>query len=223
MPCPAGGRLTIATEIANFTEAQCLAHPRRRPGRFVRLSVRDTGTGIDDATMAHIFEPFFTTKAVGHGTGLGLATVYGIVSQHQGWVEVESVLNRGTDFCIYFPASTQVAPNPGQEPTPDRVQGGTETILFVEDEGSVRRAGVQYLRLLGYRVLDAIDGVSALALWEKHRDQIELLITDVVMPKGVGGISLANQLKADKPGIPVIISSGYSAELDHRSATNGLG
>ncbi|MBL9139478.1 MAG: MASE1 domain-containing protein [Verrucomicrobiales bacterium] len=220
---PEGGRLTIATEVVTVGEAECLANPRRRPGRFVCLSVRDTGTGIDDATMAHIFEPFFTTKAVGHGTGLGLATVYGIVSQHQGWVEVESAINHGTYFRIYFPASTLPLQEPEAPVGLESVRGGNETILFVEDEGSVRRAGVQYLRLLGYRVFDAVDGISALEMWGKHSEHMDLLITDVVMPKGLGGLSLAKQLKADKPGILVIVTSGYSAELDQRTATEGSG
>jgi CheY-like chemotaxis protein len=163
--------------------------------------------------MRHIFEPFFTTKDVGKGTGLGLATAYGIVKQHSGWIEVSSEVGRGSSFRIYLPASqNQDSPNP-PEPAKSAATGlgGGETLLVVEDEKPLREMIVKMLGAAGYRVHAAASGVFARKVWRQHRDEIDLLLTDIVMPGGVSGIELARALTAEKPALCVIFASGYSA------------
>ena len=210
---PKGGCLTLSTSVIEFNAAQAALNADRRPGRFVCLSVADTGTGMDEVTLKRLFEPFFTTKEVGKGTGLGLATVYGIAKQHQGWVEVESVLGQGSKFHVFLPASSEavVEAVPGSCAKP--ICRGSETILLVEDEADVRTTVASFLRHYGYRVLDASNGPEALALWEKHRTEIDLLFTDMIMPEGLTGLDLAAQLRKEKPELKVVLSSGYSAEL----------
>ncbi len=209
---PDGGRITITTGAVELDEKAAQARPNARPGRFIALSVADTGCGMDPATLARIFEPFFTTKEPGKGTGLGLATVHGIVAQHQGWVEVESQVGQGTVFRVFLPASSAALTRPGEAREIPAV-GGDETLLLVEDDLSVRRGVARGLRMLGYAVLDAADGPQALALWQEHSDRIALLLTDMVMPGGMSGLDLAERLRAQKPGLKVVISSGYNAEL----------
>jgi CheY-like chemotaxis protein len=175
----------------------------------VCLAVTDTGCGMEEATLKRIFEPFFTTKGVGQGTGLGLATAHGIVSQHKGWIEVASTLGRGTTFRVFLPAAR--CPAPG---LPDAVEqpvarGGRETILVVEDAPSVRRILAQRLRLVGYRVWEAANGLEALQQWQEHEAQIDLLFTDMVMPEGLNGLELARRMRQGKPALKVIISTGY--------------
>ena len=217
MPCPGVVRFAISTDAVELNAEACGSHASRRPGHFVRLSVSDTGCGMDEATLKRIFEPFFTTKEVGKGTGLGLATVYGIVNQHRGWLEVQSKVNAGSTFFVFLPALAN-APREGAAPeTPLGIGvGGHETILLVEDELSVRRSLCQCLRVFGYRVLEAGTAKEALALWPVHRQDIALLFTDMVMPEGDTGLELAEQLRKQKPDLKVIISSGYSSEMADR-------
>jgi PAS domain S-box-containing protein len=210
---PKGGRLVIQTAAVVVSKADAQANPKARPGSFIRLKVTDTGCGIAPETMKRIFEPFFTTKEVGKGTGLGLATVFGIVAQHHGWIEVESKLNSGTTFHIHLPrlaksgkALTELSR------TPD-VRGGNETILLVEDEAPVRSLARTVLEQKGYRIIEADSGLSALEQWQQQRNQIDLLFTDMVMPEGMSGRELAARLLAEKPGLKVIYSSGYTDDM----------
>jgi len=210
---PSGGRLEVSVEETEVGGDLALSHLDARPGRFARLKVVDTGTGMDAAVLARLFEPFFTTKEVGKGTGLGLATAYGIVKQHRGWIEVDSLPGRGTTFRVYLPVCdppAAVNPMSPMEPQPPR---GDETILLVEDEEAVRRVTAQYLRRQGYKVVEACNGVEALRRWEEQRGEVALLLTDMVMPGGLTGLDLARQLRVRKRGLEVIIASGYSAEL----------
>jgi CheY-like chemotaxis protein len=212
---PKGGRVSIVTSHHRF-EAGDPAYPDRRAGRFVSLAVSDTGSGIDPAILRRIFDPFFTTKEPGVGTGLGLSTVHGIAAQHKGWVEVESKVGQGTSFRVFFPAlKDSCIPEdltPRQEAPLDR---GTETILVVEDNGSVLVQLAQSLRLLGYAVHTASNGWQALEVWHRLQGKVDLLITDMVMPEGMTGLELAERLRSFRAGLPVIVSSGYSAEMVH--------
>ncbi|MHB8522950.1 MAG: response regulator [Limisphaerales bacterium] len=194
-------------------EAQARNRPGACAGEFVCLSVRDTGCGMTRKVMAHIFEPFYTTKAPGKGTGLGLATVYGIVKQHEGWIEVESEAGAGTTFKLLLPALRSAADTPTPTVTDDRRTGGSETILLVEDEPAVRSLAKMILERLGYRVWEAGSGVSASDVWKEHADEIDLLLTDMVMPDGLTGRDLAQQLEAQRSDLKVLYSSGYSADL----------
>ena len=215
---PLGGRLTISTSLADFNDDDAKSNPLVRSGKSVCLTVTDTGCGMDPETLKHVFEPFFTTKEVGKGTGLGLATVHGIVGQHQGWVDVQSEVGKGTAFRVFLPAVTGTVPTQGaQEDMPLLSLKGHETILLVEDAVTVRRNVGRVLRLLGYRVFEAANGIEAMVLWEKERDKIDLLFTDMTMPEGISGHNLANKLLAEKPGLKVIISSGYTTEVDQQT------
>jgi len=210
---PSGGQLVIETagvEIDELTVSQCV---QARPGTFVRLSVSDNGGGIVPEILPQIFEPFFTTKDVGKGTGLGLATVFGIVQQHQGWINVYSEVGHGTTFRIYLP---QLTGNIVIKPTPPAfaaLRGGNETILLVEDDPALRVAVRKALSQLGYRILEAPTGLKALNAWKKNRDEISLLLTDLVMPDGMSGKDLAQRLLRENPKLKVVYMSGYSAEV----------
>ena len=206
-----GGLLQVRLTEAEVGAEQAKAH-EKQPGRHVCLSVTDNGCGIDDQTMQMLFEPFFTTKDVGQGTGMGLATVRGMVQQHGGWVEVESCVGKGSTFRVYLPAVAQppAAPAVSQVKKPARGQG---TILMVEDEPELRRLTGMILVKTGYKVLEAADGPEALELWRKHRAEIDMLYTDMVMPGGLSGIDLAQRVLADKPRVKVIITSGYNTEM----------
>jgi two-component system cell cycle sensor histidine kinase/response regulator CckA len=173
----------------------------------------DTGCGIEPENLPHIFEPFFTTKEVGRGTGLGLATVYGILKQHQGWVEVESELNAGTTVHVFFPGSDEPAAVKEETTVQPAVAGGTETILVVEDEPPVRDLVCKILRSYGYQVLEAATGATALEVWREHGETVDLLLTDIVMPDGMTGRDLAEKVQADKPGLKAIFTSGYSSDI----------
>ncbi|HWF19933.1 MAG TPA: response regulator, partial [Verrucomicrobiae bacterium] len=189
-------------------------HPEGRAGEFVRVSVIDTGSGIDAMVLPHIFEPFFTTKAVGKGTGLGLATVYGIIKQHQGWIEVESKVGIGTTLHVYVPfLKIATGAKPGDAKIEEPLRGGTETILIVEDEPPVRDLVCKILKSAGYEVLQANNGPEALDVWREHKDKIELLLTDIVMPDGMTGRDLAEKLQAEKPSLKAIFTSGYSSDI----------
>jgi signal transduction histidine kinase/FixJ family two-component response regulator len=211
---PGGGELHITTEEALFDAARDPLHPEARPGKFVCLTVKDTGTGISPEHMPRIFEPFFTTKQVGKGTGLGLATVYGIVKQHQGWIEVASQVGAGTTFKIYFPALDGVQAPPKNGATePDAPLCGTETVLLVEDDDALRTVTHLLLERCGYRVLDAGSGPEALKVWETSSIEVDLLLTDVVMPAGITGRKLAEDLLVKKTSLKVILQSGYGGDI----------
>ncbi|MFZ5496053.1 MAG: response regulator [Verrucomicrobiota bacterium] len=207
---PRGGSLVISTGSCEITAADRPAHPDSRPGAYVWLGVRDTGCGIPPEILPRIFEPFFTTKESGKGTGLGLATVFGIARQHQGWVEVESEVGVGTLFRVFLPIvavaqPAEAPPSPAARP----LRGGRETILLVEDEAMVREYACTALQRQGYKVLQAASGVDALEAWKWHRDRISLLLTDVILPDDMTGPQLAERLRTDRPGLPVLFSSGY--------------
>ncbi len=209
---PRGGRLRVATEALVLEESAARLIPQARPGTFACLTVSDTGIGIAPDILPRIFEPFFTTKEVGKGTGLGLATIYGVMQQHDGWISVESSLGGGSTFRAYFPLLRLFVPVTNQSSHP-AIRGGHETILFVEDETSVRKMGEIALAGLGYRVITAVDGMDGLQLWQLHQHEIDLVLTDLVMPGGVNGRELAERLKADRPTLRVIFTSGYSHEV----------
>jgi two-component system cell cycle sensor histidine kinase/response regulator CckA len=219
---PGGGPLLIQTGEKIMDGDWARLHPGAAPGRYVCLAVSDTGTGIPKQMMPRIFEPFFTTKEPGKGTGLGLATVFGIVKQHGGLIEVDSEPGRGSTFRVFLPAS-QAAPESLASAEPFRPCGGTETILLVEDDEAVRLFTSAMLKRKGYHVLEAPNGVQALKLWEEHRACVSLLLTDLVMPAGVNGQELASRLQQDKPQLKVIFTSGYSAEIAGRQTEFNLG
>jgi two-component system, cell cycle sensor histidine kinase and response regulator CckA len=208
---PQGGTLTIETRNVELAADDAGVHFGVQPGPYVLLAIRDTGTGMNATTQAHIFEPFFTTKTPGRGTGLGLATVYGIVKQSAGNIEVESAPGRGTTFRVLLPRVVEPAPVARGRATTDVVTGGTETVLVVEDERIVRRLICDVIRERGYTVLEAGDGVEALRSAEEHAGPIHLLITDLVMPRMSGRV-LAEHLTALRPGMRVLFLSGYAAE-----------
>ena len=210
---PAGGQLTIKIAVMDIRPGELARHPDGRAGRFVCFSVADTGSGIKPEVQPHIFEPFFTTKAVGKGTGLGLATVYGIVKQHSGWITVESKVGQGTTFHVFLPAINSGAAKTSDTTRDEAQPRGTETILVVEDEAPVRELVCGVLTALGYRILEAATGVKALEVWHQHRDKIDLLLTDIVMPDGMTGRDLAEKVQAEKPSLKVIYTSGYSSDI----------
>ncbi len=179
------------------------------------MSVSDNGCGIPAHVLPRIFEPFFTTKEPGKGTGLGLATVFGIVKQHRGWLKVDSKPGSGTTFQVFLPAST-VAPATAAAAALPKPRGGSETILLVEDEAGVRKITLTLLARHGYTVLEAANGVEALKVWQENRASVKLLLTDLVMPAGVSGQQLAKTLQADKPDLKVVYTSGYSAGIAGR-------
>jgi len=209
---PKGGKLTIGLGAVAVDAAHVEIHPEARSGDFVRLRVSDTGIGMDSATRARIFEPFFTTKDVGKGAGLGLATVYGIVKQHEGWVEVDSEPGEGTIFDVFFPAAIQAAQTAEEKTGPvESVTGGTETIFLVEDEPVLREMARDILESYGYRILEASSGKEALGMWNLTRGKIDLLLTDMIMPEGISGAELAQRLLAGQPHLKIIFTSGYTA------------
>jgi signal transduction histidine kinase/ligand-binding sensor domain-containing protein/CheY-like chemotaxis protein len=219
---PKGGRLLIETSLREVKEAEAKAYPEARPGSFVRLSVTDTGCGMDEKVLQHIFEPFFTTKEISKGTGLGLATVYGIVKQHQGWVKVESKVGSGSTFSLFLPArSAPGAAEPGV--AVERAPQGKETILLVEDEKAVRRMSCLCLQKFGYRVIEVSDGREAISVWDECGPKIDLLFSDMVMPNGITGLDLAERFRQTKPGLKVIITSGYSVDLRKAGASGKSG
>ncbi len=211
-----GGRLTISSGRVEIGDADHARHPDAKPGSYVCLSMRDTGEGMDKATLARIFEPFFTTKEQGKGTGMGLATVYGVLKQHDGWIEVDSARGNGTEVRVFFPVSREGVVQKHVEvmrEVVENVPAGSFTILVAEDEQMLRDFVSDALSSFGYRILAAANGRQALEIWAAHRDEIDLLLTDVVMPGFPSGRQLEQQLTAEKPDLKVIFTSGYSAEL----------
>jgi PAS domain S-box-containing protein len=203
-----GGRLTIETENILINSRFCEAHPWAKPGSYVLLSITDTGVGMNADVRERAFEPFFTTKGVHRGTGLGLATVYGIVQQHGGMAHVDSNLDQGTTVQVYFPADSRLAPQVGDkmEAMPPR---GQETILLAEDEERVRKAVVQLLQRAGYRTIVAADGLEAIRVLREQREPVHLVLLDVVMPD-LGGPETWEQLRRLRPDLRVLFTSGYT-------------
>lgn len=213
---PNGGRLNVRAECACIGHNQMLSHPDAAAGEFICITVADTGCGMKAETLNHLFEPFFTTKEVGQGTGLGLATAYGIVRQHNGWIEVASEVDKGSTFRVFFPRSKQSAAKPlPSAPLPAPVENKLKgkTILLVEDEATVRALAERMLNRFGYRVLSAASGQEALTVWQQHAETIDLLLTDMVMPGGLSGKELAARLAAERPHLRVIYTSGYSVDF----------
>jgi two-component system cell cycle sensor histidine kinase/response regulator CckA len=206
---PKGGRFTIETSNVELDSLYRAAHPVVQPGKYVLLAVSDTGTGMDVETQAHIFEPFFTTKEQGKGTGLGLATVYGVVKQSGGFIWVYSELDKGTTFKIYLPRVDEPAASAPAIHIPAILARGTETVLLAEDEQDVREVAREFLESAGYTVLEAPGGEAALEIAVSHSGTIDLLVTDMVMP-GISGQELARKMRALRQGIRVIYMSGYS-------------
>ena len=206
---PKGGSLTIETINIYLDETAVDRHPSAKPGKYILVAVTDTGTGMTEEVAARIFEPFFTTKELGQGTGLGLATVYGIVKQSGGWIWVYSEIGIGTTFKIYFPSLDDAPTVSPYAVEPKSRTSGTETILLVEDEGALREATKQYLQGCGYTVIDAADGNEALELARDHDGHIALMVTDVIMPKR-SGRDLARILSQSMPELSVIYVSGYT-------------
>lgn len=214
---PDGGRLLIETTTMEFDELSAMQSPRARPGKFACLSVTDNGTGIAPEHLPRIFDPFFTTKDVGKGTGLGLATVFGIVQQHHGWLDVHSQIGLGTTFHIYLPLLETPKASSGFDTSFTALPGGQETILVVEDERQLRTLIQVTLSRLGYHVLEAATGVQALEVWRNHHKEIDLVLTDLVMPDGLSGKELAARLLQEQPSLKVIYTSGYSPDLVARN------
>ncbi|HVU35192.1 MAG TPA: response regulator [Opitutaceae bacterium] len=210
---PRGGRLVIATNPIVLSRDDVRDRPSARAGEFVCLQVADNGCGIPPEIMPRIFEPFFTTKGEGRGTGLGLSTVFGIVGQHHGWIDVSSRVNAGTRFSLYLPANRRCEPSAILFEPEQKVPGGNETILVVEDETSVREFAVAALQLHGYRVLQATSGRDAIDVWQRHDQAVHLLLTDMVMPDDVTGPELAAAMLAGNPALRVIFTSGYTPEM----------
>jgi len=210
---PQGGSIVITTEAISIDVSRVDSHPEAQPGEFVCITVGDTGTGIYPEYLPRIFEPFFTTKEAGKGTGLGLATVYGIVKQHQGWIEVSSQLGSGTTFKIFLPAG---APGVKQKLVPQMKASpavGHEKILLVEDDADVRMVARDVLEASGYQIWEASNGLEALNVWKTNASQIDLLLTDVIMPGGLNGRELSDRLRRERPGLKVILMTGYSPDL----------
>jgi PAS domain S-box-containing protein len=205
-----GGDLIVVTTPVTIEAGYIKTHPDAIAGQFVCLSVKDTGCGMDEATKSRIFEPFFTTKASGKGTGLGLATVYGIVKQHDGWIEVESEVGQGTTFKIFFPTD-KAAPAPESAPT-EPTEDDRTTILVVEDEAFVAELVRNVLEGQGYRILEADNGLVAQQVWNDQHGKIDLLLTDLKMQHGMSGTELANNLRALKHDLKVLYTSGFSPD-----------
>jgi len=212
---PQGGTLLIRTTFRQVEPAEATRHPHARPGRFVCLTLADTGIGLPASALEHLFEPFFSQNPSDKDTDLSLAIAYSIVRQHHGWIEAHSQLGQGTTLQVFLPAA-----DPLQQPTGPKADAacssptsqGTETILVVEDEPAVRWTVRTILQRYGYRVLEACSGVEALALWHQHHRQISLVLTDIVLPAGVSGPELVEKLRHQKPELKVIFTSGYSRE-----------
>jgi CheY-like chemotaxis protein len=205
---PQGGRLTIATRNVDLDEKGCQEYPGLTPGNYVMVSVTDTGCGIPPEVMARIFEPFFSTKELGKGTGLGLATVYGIVKQSDGHIAVDSLVGAGTTFKLFFPVVAERTTPPSHHDTA-LARRGNETVLLVEDEEAVRRLARLQLEMRGYKVLEASGGQEAIRVARDYDGPIHLLVTDVVMPEMSGG-RLVESLRPDRPEMKVLYMSGYN-------------
>jgi len=210
---PKGGKLLISATTVRLDGSQSAQDRRSVSGDFACITVTDTGCGIAPEIMPRLFEPFFTTKEVGKGTGLGLASAYGIAAQHQGWIEVQSTLNQGTTFKVFLPEVKLPAKPVTNSTAAPKARGGKEVILLVEDDEALRKLACKVLECYGYRVITAGSGLEARQAWSAHAAEIDLLLTDMVMPGGMSGRDLGLELQASKPALKVLYSSGYSLEL----------
>jgi len=208
---PNGGTLFIDVEQVTITPEQAMLTNEARPGDFIRLSVKDTGCGMDSTTMSRLFEPFFTTKDIGKGTGLGLSTVYGIVKQHHGWIEVASQVGKGTTFSVFLPVYHE-SQNSGLHVPPPSDTPVNGTILLAEDEPTVRQFVQFFLQRQGYKVFAVSNATDALDVWRKCKNLIDLVITDLIMPGNINGRDLGDIIERERPGTPVIFSSGNNLE-----------
>lgn len=203
---PGGGELFLQT--ANVSDKDMKGKPYTpKPGKYVMIKVKDSGSGMDQKTITRIFEPFFTTKEMGRGSGLGLASAYGIIKGHDGYINVESEKGRGSVFCIYLPASE--VPIPKVPEVPEHIERGNETILLVDDEEIIIDVGAQLLERLGYTVLEARGGEEAVRIYRENRDKIDMLILDMIMPD-IGGGEVYDEIKKIDPDVKALLSSGYS-------------
>jgi len=209
---PNGGVLNISLAVVDVTSPQECELLDINPGQYVCLTVRDTGCGMDQRTQQRLFEPFFTTKPLGQGTGLGLATVRGIIQQHRGALSVNSMEGKGTSFHIYLPAIT-VERSSGLTSLVTPSSQVLATILLVEDEIAIRTATSRYLQRSGYRIIEAGNAREALTIWDQHASSIDLLMTDMVMPGEMSGLQLAELLVSKKPQLKVILASGYHSDI----------
>jgi len=211
----AGGRLTIETELVEIDEEYVRRHGYGKPGKYVLIAFTDTGVGMDEKTRAMVFEPFFTTKEVGKGSGLGLSMVYGIVKQHDGYINCYSEPYKGTIFKIYLPLIKAKAEIELTSLTASQPEGGTETILVAEDDPDVRKLTRDILERFGYKIVEAVNGKDAIKAFKKHREEIQLLLLDVVMPKK-NGKEVYNAIKKIKPDMKALFISGYTANVIHK-------
>ena len=209
---PNGGRLTIHTDEIEIKPEQCLANLKARPGHFICIEVSDTGCGIAPEVLPHLFEPFFTTKEPGKGTGMGLATVYGIVQQHGGFIEVQSKAGCGANFKIFLPGVAKTTAAAIASKPNANIAGGTEAILLVEDEEKIRQLAEKTLRDYGYRVYLAASGAEALSVWSAHANDIDLVFTDIMLPGGMSGCDLAKSLCTKKQRLKIAYTTGYAVE-----------
>ncbi len=211
---PGGGQLAVSAKVVEVNAERASRSRDAREGRFVRVEVRDTGSGIDPALQEKIFEPFFTTKDVGKGSGMGLASVYGLVKQHEGWIEVTSAVDKGATFAIFLPISASAQPAAPARVVPGRGQVlPGKTVLLVEDDPALRKLIQHALGRCQLQVISAADGHEAVRLWEESADSIDLLLTDVVMPGGLSGKDVADRIRSERPDMKVIYASGYSRDL----------
>jgi CheY-like chemotaxis protein len=206
------GKITIETSAASFDRAYCATHAGFQPGNYVLLAVSDNGAGMDRHTLAHVFEPFFTTKPQGQGTGLGLATVYGIVRQNNGFIKISSEPGQGTTIKVYLPRLEEEGRDDAQAAGAPAITAGTETILLVEDEEALLKLAQLLLKKLGYTVLAAGTPDQAIQLVQAHEGPIHLLMTDVIMPE-MSGRDLWQRLSALRPDLKCLYMSGYSANV----------
>jgi PAS domain S-box-containing protein len=210
---PDGGTITIRTARISLNGNTPARHIDARSGEFIRLTVTDTGSGMNEEVRTRIFEPFFTTKPPNEGTGMGLATVYGIVKQHDGWIEVDTAVGKGSSFHVFLPSTTrtvELSTGTGFKPVPD---DGGHTIFVVEDDAAVRSLVVEVLKSFNYNVIEAETGDAAIAQWPGCKDDVDLLLTDMVMPGEANGLEVARHCLGTKPNLKVIYTSGYSNEL----------
>jgi signal transduction histidine kinase len=218
---PNGGQLTLTTENVELGQDFARRYAYARPGSYILLSVTDTGTGMDPETMQHIFEPFFTTKEMGKGTGLGLATVYGVVKQHGGIITCESQPGRGTTFYVYLPADAGT-PEDHEAESHQSARSGSETVLLAEDHDGLRQSAQEMLETLGYQVLAASNGAEAVELFRQHADRINIVVLDAVMPV-LSGPDAHMQMTAIRPGARVIYTTGYASEATTLAAMRETG
>jgi CheY-like chemotaxis protein len=213
---PEGGSLSIELQKMEIKPGEPFPLPAMRAGEWVQMTVSDTGMGIPPDVLPHIFDPFFTTKAPGQGTGLGLAQVHGIVGSHRGHIDVESKVGQGTTFTIYLPALPAAPTEPTDQGPAALIKGQGETILIIEDDAAARKAMAESLEMLNYQALEAANGHEALEMLEQRKDEIALVLSDVVMPS-MGGIALFHSLRQQGLKVPVIMLTGHPMEEELKS------